>query len=268
MWLRAHIPAYFFLLLLLPASSFLSTSFGCIRRLAVRCFAQRVSSTEKCTIPDYLRFDNMYGEDGVDYVWEMVRDDAKREASREPLLASFMHATILSHSSLEQALSFHIANQLASPAMIATQIQALMLEIYEKDDFLKDALRKDIIAVVDRDPATKSFTDVILYLKGFQALQAYRISHYLWTHERQTLALFINSRVNSVYHMDIHPGSKLGIGILLDHGTGIVIGETAVVGNNVSMLHGVTLGGAGKKNVERHPKVGDGKLILELTIRS
>ena len=212
----------------------------------------------------------MYGADGTDYVWEIVRDDAEYEASREPLLASFMHATILSHSSLEQALSFHIANQLASPAMIATQIQALMLEIYEKDDSLKDALRKDLIAVVDRDPATKSFTDVILYFKGFQALQAYRISHYLWTHERQTLALFLNSRVNSVYHMDIHPGSRLGIGILLDHGTGIVIGETAVVGNNVSMLHGVTLGGAGMKNVARHPRVGNGEqnVLLEMKLFS
>lgn len=228
------------------------------RKSSTICRDKRASSADKCTIPDCLTFDHMYGDDGEDYVWEMIRSDAEYEASQEPLLASFMHATILSHSSLEQALSFHIANQLTSAAMIGTQIQALMLEVYAKDESLKDALRKDVIAVVDRDPATKSFTDVILYLKGFQALQAYRISHYLWTHERQTLALFLNSRVNGVYHIDIHPRSKLGVGILLDHGTGIVIGETAVVGNNVSMLHGVTLGGAGRKNVDRHPKVGDG----------
>ena len=259
---RACITVVFFFLLSFPVFSFRPSAASRVCKPDVSCFTGRISSAEKCTIPDCLTFDHMYGEDGTDYVWEMVRDDAEYDASREPLLASFMHATILSHSSLEQALSFHVANQLASPAMIATQIQALMLEIYEKDDSLKDALRKDLIAVVDRDPATKSFTDVILYFKGFQALQAYRISHYLWTYDRQTLALFINSRVNSVYHMDIHPGSKLGIGILLDHGTGIVIGETAIVGNNVSMLHGVTLGGAGKKNVARHPRVGNGETIV------
>ena len=166
--------------------------------------------------------------------------------------------------------------------MIATQIQALLLEVFEKDTNFKYSLRQDILAVLDRDPAVKSSTDVILYFKGFQALQTHRVSHWLWKNDRGTLALFLNSRcyniifniiilyiiirlniirLNSVYNIDIHPGAKLGTGILIDHGTGIVIGATAVVGNNVSMLHQVTLGGAGKKNVDRHPKVQDGVLL-------
>jgi serine O-acetyltransferase len=145
--------------------------------------------------------------------------------------------------------------------MIATQIQALLLEVFEKDTNFKYSLRQDILAVLDRDPAVKSSTDVILYFKGFQALQTHRVSHWLWKNDRGTLALFLNSRLNSVYNIDIHPGAKLGTGILIDHGTGIVIGATAVVGNNVSMLHQVTLGGAGKVNVERHPKIQDGVLL-------
>ena len=107
----------------------------------------------------------------------------------------------------------------------------------------------------------KSSTDVLLYFKGFQALQTHRVSHWLWASGRETLALFLHSRANTVYQIDIHPGAKLGVSLFLDHGTGLVIGETSVVGDNVSMLHQVTLGGKGNKNTDRHPKIGDGVLI-------
>jgi len=194
-----------------------------------------------------------------DIIWKNLRKDAEIESQREPLLASFMHATILSHSSLEKSVSFHMANQLSSPAMISTQIQALFLEAFDQSPAFRYAIRKDILAVMDRDPAVKTSPDVLLYFKGFQALQTHRVSHWLWTHGRPTLALFLHSRANTVFQIDIHPGARLGTGIFIDHGTGVVIGETAVVGDNVSMLHKVTLGGSGRKHVQRHPTIGNGK---------
>ena len=122
--------------------------------------------------------------------------------------------------------------------MIATQIQAILLEVFERGDkeTFQKSLRQDIIAVMDRDPAVKSSTDVMLYFKGFQALQTHRVSHWLWRNDRKTSALFLSARMNNVFHIDIHPGARIGTGILIDHGTGIVIGETAVIGSNVSML--------------------------------
>jgi len=190
-----------------------------------------------------------------------MRADAELEASREPLLASFMHASVLSHSSLERSLAFHMANLLSSPAMISTQIQALFLEALETCSDFRRSLRIDIQAVATRDPAVKSLTDVILYFKGFHALQTHRVAHALWNGNRKTLALYLHSRANAVFQIDIHPGATLGIGILIDHGTGVVIGETAVVGDNVSMLHKVTLGGTGTRDIVRHPRVGDGVLL-------
>ena len=190
-----------------------------------------------------------------------MRRDALFEASREPLLASFMHGTILSHTSLERSLAFHIANLLSSPAMISTQIQALILEAFDDCPQFKVSLRMDILAVMDRDPAVRTSPDVILYFKGFQALQTHRVAHWLWKTGRSTLALFLHSRANTVFSIDIHPGAKLGNGVFIDHGTGVVIGETAVVGDNVSMLHKVTLGGTGTQNTQRHPTIGNCVLL-------
>jgi len=205
--------------------------------------------------------ESTFGPNGEDLVWEALRQDAVAEAAREPLLASFMHASILSHSSLERCLAYHMANLLNSPAMISTQIQALFLEAFEDSDEFRQSLRLDILAVMTRDPAIKSYTDVLLYFKGFQALQSHRVAHWLFRSGRTTLALFLQSRSNTVFHIDIHPGATLGDGLMIDHGTGVVIGETARVGNNVSMLHKVTLGGAGNKDVIRHPQVGDCVLL-------
>ena len=204
---------------------------------------------------------SIYGISGEDIVWESMRRDAELEASREPLLASFMHSTILSHSSLEKALSFHMANLLSSPAMGSTQIQALFLDAIDKSYGFKTSLRMDILAVMDRDPAVKTSPDVLLYFKGFQALQTHRVAHWLWKNNRSTLALYLHSRANSVFQIDIHPGAQFGNGIFIDHGTGVVIGETAVLGDNVSMLHKVTLGGCGKRDVVRHPRIGNCVLL-------
>lgn len=216
------------------------------------------SNPENCGI----NVDSIIGPNGEDLVWEAVRRDAYAEAGKEPLLASYMHASILSHSSLEHSLAFHLANLLSAPAMISTQVQELFLNALENDQKFRESLRLDILAVMVRDPAVKSYTDVLLYFKGFHALQTHRVAHILWTSGRTTLALFLHSRANAVFHIDIHPGAKIGYGLMIDHGTGVVIGETAVIGDNVSMLHQVTLGGTGNKgNVNRHPIVGNCVLL-------
>lgn len=217
----------------------------------------KIDPCSECGIDD----DAIFGPNGEDYVWEKLRKDAENEAAREPMLASFMHSTILSHSSLERSLAFHMANQLSSSAMVSTQVQALFLEAFESVPMLRRSLRMDILAVMDRDPAVRMSPDVLLYFKGFQALQTHRVSHWLWNTNRHTLALFLYSRINSVYQIDIHPGATLGEGLFIDHGTGVVIGETAKIGDNVSMLHKVTLGGSGKFHNQRHPQVGNCVLL-------
>jgi len=200
-------------------------------------------------------------ENSIDTTWQVMRYEAKQEAQREPLLVSFLYSSIINHPSLESALAFHLANLLSSPAMISTQVMSLCLEaLYSSQDF-RISLRKDILAVRDRDPACTCLPDVFLYFKGFHALQTYRVAHYLWKSGRQMLALHFQSQMSQVFQVDIHPNATLGNGIMLDHGTGIVIGETAVVGHNCSILHHVTLGGSGKAGVDRHPKIGDGVLL-------
>ncbi|KAL1805258.1 hypothetical protein ACET3Z_028326 [Daucus carota] len=157
------------------------------------------------------------------WLWAQIKAEARRDAEAEPALASYLYSTILSHSSLERSLSFHLARF--------------------------------------RDPACVSFAHCLLNYKGFLACQAHRVAHKLWTQCRQPLALALQSRISDVFAVDIHPAAKIGKGILFDHATGVVVGETAVIGNNVSILHHVTLGGTGKAGGDRHPKIGDGVLI-------
>jgi len=197
----------------------------------------------------------------IDLVWDLMRSEAQTEAEREPLLVSFLYSTILNHPTLESALSFHLANRLSSPAMLSTQIMSLIREALDADPEFRRNLRADILAVRDRDPACTCLPDVFLYFKGFHALQTYRVAHYLWKSGRRILAHYLQSQVSQNFQIDIHPNATLGSGIMLDHGTGIVIGETAHLGHNCSVLHHVTLGGSGKKGVDRHPKVGNGVLL-------
>ncbi|KAL7545194.1 hypothetical protein ACHAWF_008548 [Thalassiosira exigua] len=197
----------------------------------------------------------------VDLVWDLMRREAQKEAAREPLLVSFLHSTILNHPTLESALSFHLANRLSSPAMLSTQIMSLIREALDADPDFRRNLRADMLAVRDRDPACNCLPDVFLYFKGFHALQTYRVAHYMYRSGRRVLAHYLQSQVSQHFQIDIHPNATLGSGIMLDHGTGIVIGETAHLGHNCSVLHHVTLGGSGKKGVDRHPKVGNGVLL-------
>lgn len=197
----------------------------------------------------------------TDPMWQRIRTEAAKQASEEPILASFLHATILNHTQLELALSFHLVSQLATPDVSSLLLRKVIMEAFESDASIQTAVRADLQAVEDRDSACHELYIPFLYFKGFHALQTYRIAHWLWTTGRESLALFFQNRMSTTFSVDIHPAATLGEGILLDHATGLVIGETAVVGKNVSILQSVTLGGTGKDEGNRHPKIGDGVLI-------
>lgn len=194
-------------------------------------------------------------------IWQRIRTETQQQAQDEPILASFFHATILNHGSIEDALSFHLANKLDSPAASAMQIREVVQQAHQHDRSLATAMRRDLIAIMDRDSACEALSTAFLFFKGFHALQAHRVSHWLWNHSRKDLALFLQNRISVVFGVDIHPAAKMGHAIMLDHATGIVIGETAVVDDNVSIMQSVTLGGTGKESDDRHPKIRAGVMI-------
>lgn len=196
-----------------------------------------------------------------DKIWDSVRLEAKCEAENEPILSSFLYASILSHDCLERALGFIIANRLQNNTLLETQLMDIFCDVLVQNRGIKRAIRLDLQAFKERDPSCLSYCSALLYLKGYHSLQTHRVAHALWNQGRKVLALALQSRVSEVFGIDIHPAAKIGEGILLDHGTGLVIGETAVIGDRVSLMQGVTLGGSGKVTGDRHPKVGEGALI-------
>lgn len=196
-----------------------------------------------------------------DRIWQKIREETRIALADEPILASFMHATILHHEELECALSYHLANQLDSPSASSMMLREVFLEAFASDEDIRHAIREDLDAVLERDSACHEYYLPFLYFKGFQALQTHRVAHWLWRQGRHSLALFLQSCMSQKLGVDIHPAAQFGKGILLDHATGLVVGETAVVGNKVSILQSVTLGGTGKTDGDRHPKIGDGVLI-------
>lgn len=197
----------------------------------------------------------------ADPIWESIRAEVKEDVANEPVLATYLYETVLIHSTLEEALSSHLANLLESPRLPALTMRDLIDEAFRTGASIGESIREDIKAVYRRDPAARGYSTPLLYFKGFQALQAYRVAHYYWNAGRESLALYFQSRVSQVFAVDIHPAARIGHGILMDHATSIVIGETAVVENDVSMLHEVTLGGTGKETGDRHPKIRHGVLI-------
>ncbi|MCO1334132.1 serine O-acetyltransferase [Microbulbifer sp. OS29] len=197
----------------------------------------------------------------ADLIWEKIRTEVAQQVEREPILASFLHATILNHNSLEAALSFHLANKLDNAVAPALLIREVIDEALKADPSIGHAARADLNAIYLRDSACQSLHEPFLYFKGFHTLQVHRVAHWLWKQQRRSLAMFLQHRVSVVFSVDIHPAARLGEGILLDHATGIVIGETAVVENNVSIMQSVTLGGTGKETGDRHPKIRHGVLI-------
>ena len=196
-----------------------------------------------------------------DPIWTRIREEVRQQAENEPLLTSFLHTTVLKHKSLEDTLSLHLAHKLDNPTLPGILLREIIDDALHSDPTIGEAIRADLRAFCERDPACDRYSLPLLYLKGFLGLQSYRIAHWLWQNGRTELALYIQGRVSEVFGMDIHPAAKIGKGIMIDHATSVVVGETAVVKDNVSMLHEVTLGGTGKDSGDRHPKVMCGVLL-------
>ncbi len=197
----------------------------------------------------------------VDPVWHRICEEAAAAIAAEPLMGGLVHAGILHHASFERALAYRISMKLASGEMSEQILREIADATYARDPSIIAAARADLVAVFDRDPACHRLMQPLIYFKGYQAVQAYRLGHALWQQGRHDLAYFLQMRVSEVFGVDIHPAARIGQGIMIDHAHSIVIGETAVVGDNVSMLHSVTLGGTGKEEEDRHPKIGNGVLI-------
>ncbi|MCX5516131.1 serine O-acetyltransferase [Kaistia algarum] len=196
-----------------------------------------------------------------DPIWSAIRADAEEIVRSEPAMASFVYGTILNSDRLEEAVACRISERLHHRDMSGEIIRQAFLEAYAGDPALGEALRVDIAAVVDRDPACNRAIEPVLYFKGFHAIQTHRLAHWLWSRGRRDFAYYLQSRASTVYQVDINPAVRLGKGIFFDHATAIVVGETAVIEDNVSILQGVTLGGTGKETGDRHPKVRHGVLI-------
>lgn len=197
----------------------------------------------------------------LDPVWSQVRDEAQDIVRSEPILASFIMQTILNEAGLEEAVCHRLANRLDHGDLNGALLRQLFEEVLQEDQVIGQAFRADIAAIYDRDPACHRFIDPILYFKGFHAVQTHRFAHRLWQSGRKDLAYYLQSRASQVFQVDIHPAVPVGRGIFLDHATGLVVGETAVIEDNVSILQGVTLGGTGKEDGDRHPKIRHGVLI-------
>jgi serine O-acetyltransferase len=197
----------------------------------------------------------------VDPVWARIRREAEEVVRREPELATFIYLTLLHHDTLEAAIVHRLSERLAHADVSGDVIRQAYAEALQGDPLIGEAFRADIAAVMDRDPATHRLLEPVLYYKGFHAIQAHRLAHWLWDKGRKDFALYLQSRSSSVFQVDIHPAARIGRGIFLDHATGVVVGETAVIEDDVSMLHGVTLGGTGKEHEDRHPKIRRGVMI-------
>ncbi len=197
----------------------------------------------------------------IDPVWSQICNEAEAAIANEPLMGSLLHQGILHHRTFDAALAFRISMKLASDEMAGQILREIADEAFVSDPTIVSSARADLSAVYDRDPACHRLMQPLLFFKGYQAIQAYRLGHWLWQEGRLDLAYFVQMRVSEIFGVDIHPAARIGKGIMIDHAHSIVIGETAVVGDNVSMLHSVTLGGTGKEDGDRHPKIGNGVLI-------
>ena len=194
-------------------------------------------------------------------LWQAMRLEVQARAQFEPIMATFFQATVLNHDTLQGALSFLLASKLDSSVVSSMAIREIIQEAFTAEPTIIHAAEIDIKATRERDPACNSYSTPFLFYKGFQALQVYRIANWLWSQQRHSLAFFLQNQMTNIFGVDIHPAATIGCGVMFDHATGLVIGETAVVEDDVSILHGVTLGGTGKDSGDRHPKVRRGVLI-------
>ena len=199
--------------------------------------------------------------DKVDPVWSRIRSEAEEVARREPELASFIYASILSHDLLEAAVVRRVTERLDHADVPGELIRQAYTDALKDDLSLGAAFRADIVATIDRDPAADRYLEPVLYFKGFHAIQTHRLAHWLLHKGRKDFAMYLQSRSSAVFQTDINPAARIGRGIFIDHATGIVIGQTAAVDDDVSMLQDVTLGGTGKEDGDRHPKIRRGVMI-------
>jgi serine O-acetyltransferase len=199
--------------------------------------------------------------DKVDPVWTRIRKEADQIVRQEPELAPFIYTSVLHHDTLEDAVVHRLAERLDHPEVSGGLIRQAYADALEDSPAIGDAFRADIVATFDRDPATNRFIEPVLYFKGFHAIETHRLAHWLWNKGRKDFAYYLQSRASSALQSDINPAARIGRGIFLDHATGLVVGETAVIEDDVSILHGVTLGGTGKESGDRHPKIRHGVLI-------
>lgn len=220
-----------------------------------------VSQMPELAVPRVTRLGTERWHDVVDPVWARLRNEAEEATEREPLLAGFFTSAILGQPSLEAVIGERIAARLGDTDLPGSAIRAAWLDAVARDKDISQALRADVMAVVDRDPAADRTLDPVLYFKGFHAIQSHRLAHFLWNNGHKDFALYLQSRASSVFAVDIHPQVPMGRGVFFDHATGIVIGATAVIEDDVSILQGVTLGGTGKESGDRHPKIRRGVLI-------
>jgi serine O-acetyltransferase len=197
----------------------------------------------------------------VDPVWSKVREEAEQIVRTEPALATFIYSTILNHDNLEAAVVHRASERLDHHDVSGEMIRHAYAEALEDEPAIGMSFRADIVATLDRDPATERFIEPVLYFKGFHAIVTHRLANWLYRKQRRDFAYYLQSRSSAVFQCDIHPAARVGRGIFLDHATGLVVGETAVIEDDVSMLHGVTLGGTGKEDGDRHPKIRYGVLI-------
>jgi serine O-acetyltransferase len=197
----------------------------------------------------------------TDPVFARMTDEGQEIIRREPEIAGFIYAAVLNHESLESVVVHRVAARLAHQDVPSDLIRQAFTDFVADDPSFSDAFHQDLLAVVDRDPACTRLIEPILYFKGFHAIQAHRLAHALWRSGRHDFAFYLQSRSSAVFQTDIHPAARIGKGVFLDHATGLVVGSTAVIEDNVSMLQDVTLGGTGKEMGDRHPKVRHGVLI-------
>jgi serine O-acetyltransferase len=199
--------------------------------------------------------------ESLDPIWSKLRAEAEAVVANEPALAGFVYAYVLNHRRLEDAVAHRIADRLDAAAFDGDIINRAFAEMAERERDYPTALRADLVAVYDRDPACSRFLEPVLYFKGFHAIQTHRLAHWLHAGGRQDFALYLQSRMSEVFQVDINPAVPIGKGIFIDHATGVVVGETAVIEDDVSILQNVTLGGTGKESGDRHPKIRRGVLI-------
>lgn len=204
---------------------------------------------------------NVTGLDRVDPVWTRLRSEAEAAVAAEPALGTLIVSSVLNQPSFESAVAHRVAVRLGHPAVTSDLIEQAFGEAMADDETIGPGMRADVLAVLDRDPACYRVLEPVLFFKGFHALQCHRLAHWLWRRDRRDFALYLQARSSEVFQTDINPAARIGKGIFLDHATGLVVGETAVIEDNVSMLHGVTLGGTGKQGGDRHPKIRKGVLI-------